>query len=247
MTEDVFGELNRFRQYAGALQKMVARAQSMAPQRSEGVDRRGAIRIVLGKNGLPESIHVANDWQSRLTPEVFANAVTEAFQVAVGRRLEAWTKTLEDADWQGRIERLQSNLENRSSPSPPADLPAAFKENLGRITPRPTNEVVEDMLRAVESIDEDSPTPKAVKGIGANSGRKLIIVLSENGIETCKADPKWVAQQTAAGLSGALNDALSSAHLSLKRAAKSKPKTSAPDGLLYEAMSIFVDPRRLET
>jgi hypothetical protein len=247
MTEDIFGELNRFRQYAGALQKMVARAQSMAPQSSEGADRSGAIRMVLGKNGLPESIKVTADWQSRLTAEVFSNAVTEAFQVAAGRRLEAWTKLLEDENWQGKIEGLQKNFENRSSPTPQAELPAAFKDNLSRITPRPTNEVVEDMIRAAEKADQDSHIPEAVKGAGSNANRKLFIVLSENGLETCRADVKWVAQQTAVGLSAALNDALASARLRLKQAAKSKPKSSVPDGLIYEAMSLFTDPRRLET
>lgn len=246
MTEDIFGDLNRFRQYAGALQKMVARAQSMAPQSSEGADRSGAIRMVIGKNGLPESIQVTTDWQRKLTSEAFSNAVVEAFQVAAGRRLEAWTKLLEDENWQGKIERLQSNFENRSSPPPPTDLPAAFKDNLRRIKPRPVNEVVEDMVRAVESIDQNPHIPEAAKGAGANANRKLIVVLSENGMEACKADPKWVAQQTAVGLTGALNDALSSARLSLKRAAKSKPKSSVPDGLIYEAMSLFMDPSRLE-
>lgn len=247
MTEDIFGELNRFRQYAGALQKMIARAQEMAPQSIEGADRSGTIRLMLGKDGLPESIRVATDWQSRLTPEVFSNAVTEAFQVAVGRRLEAWTKTLEDENWQGKIEHLQNNFEKRSSPPPPTELPAAFKDNLRRITPRPTNEVVEDIIQAVERIDQDPKIRDVARGASSNTGRKLIIVLSENGIETCKADPKWVAGQTATGLSAALNDALSSARLSLKRAAKSKPKSSVPDGLIHEAMSLFVDPRRLET
>lgn len=247
MTEDIFEELNRFRQYVGALQKMIARAQSMAPQSTEGIDRSGAIRMILGKSGLPESIKVTTDWQSKLTPEAFSNAVTEAFRVAAGRRLEAWTKTLEDENWQGKIERLQNNFENRSAPPPPADLPAAFKGHLSRIAPRPTNEVVEDMIRAMERVDQGSRIVEAVKRAGSNDGRKLMIVLSENGVETCKADPKWVAQQTAATLTGALNDALSSARLSLKQAASSKPKSSLPDGLIYEAMSLFADPRRLET
>jgi hypothetical protein len=95
-------ELVQIQQYAAGLRGLLATAQADAPRISEGVDRTGTIRAVLGPDGLPDSFRIESGWNRKITAETFGGAVLEAFQAAMGERLAVWTRTLEKQGWQVR-------------------------------------------------------------------------------------------------------------------------------------------------
>ena len=94
MTTDLIRELQQIQRYAAGLHDLLAKAKAQAPRQAEGTDRSGAVRVVLGPDGFPETIRVDGGWQRRLSAAAFGGAVGEAFSAATGDRLAAWTTTL---------------------------------------------------------------------------------------------------------------------------------------------------------
>jgi hypothetical protein len=119
-------ELAQIQQYAAGLQGLLATAQTEAPRSSEGTDRTGTVRVVLGSDGLPSSFRVESGWNRKIAAENFGGAVLEAFQVAMGERLAVWTRTLEEQGWQAQTDQLRLDLEGRPAASTPGEIPPAF-------------------------------------------------------------------------------------------------------------------------
>ena len=68
MAEDLIRELVRLQRYASQLHALIAEAQAQAPRSARGTDSSGAVHVLLGPDGLPESIRVDPDWRQRLDP-----------------------------------------------------------------------------------------------------------------------------------------------------------------------------------
>src|SRR5262245_59440547 len=82
------------------LRDLIRAAEAGVPERIEGIDRSGAVRIVTGVDGLPESIEVVPEWQRYLRPPALAAAITEAARNAAYLRRQAWSLALADPDLQ---------------------------------------------------------------------------------------------------------------------------------------------------
>ncbi|WFB07107.1 hypothetical protein LRS74_08620 [Streptomyces sp. LX-29] len=259
MADDIFRELQKFQDYMRNLQQFMSDINSLTPERAEGMDAQGAVRVRLGTKGLPESIDVASDWQRRQDPESIGQAVVEAYGSAMSDWMERWSRSLTDMGWERRAERvgdLRGALGSAPAAStysgsgaafglPPAGMP---ERDLRHVVPRPLDQVMEDVLTGfdmLEGASEDSFAPPEVKGESA--GRRVSITLSQHGLVSCEVDPQWAAQQTAVRLGKALDEALAQA---LTKAEQSESAGAAGlanlhlSGVMDEALAILNNPQR---
>jgi hypothetical protein len=92
------------------------------------------------------------------------------------------------------------------------------------------------------------PAPRPA-GAGTNRGGTLEISLSADGQVSCRADARWVQQQSGAQLSAALSDALAAARDRLAAAASTQVVSGVAgakaEGLLQEILAVLGDPQRL--
>ncbi|MDQ4011780.1 MAG: hypothetical protein M3228_14070 [Actinomycetota bacterium] len=246
MTDDLMRELIQLQQYAAGLQGLLATAQAEAPRSSEGTDRTGTIRASLGPDGLPNSFRIEPGWHRKITAENFGGAVLEAFQAAMGKRLAIWTTTLEQQGWQAQAARLRIDLDQQPSVSGQAEMSPAFGHPVEDVTPRPIDQVAEDMIKAFDHVgDFAAPPPQVARGAGSSRSDKLVLTLSTAGLVSCTADPKWVSAQTAASLMNALGEALTAARADLENSAGRPAPSRSLDRLFTEALALLRDPRRV--
>ncbi len=247
MTDQLMRELAQIQQYAAGLQGLLATAQAEAPRSSDGADRTGTVRVFLDPDGLPNSFRIEPGWNRKITAEGFGGAVLEAFQAAMGERLASWTRTLEEQGWQAQADRLRVDLDEPASTSGAGEIPSAFRHPVEDVTPRPIDQIAEDMSKACDHVgDLAAPPPGATGGTGASRSGKLVLTLSRAGLVSCTADPEWVSGQTAATLMNALGEALAVARADL---ASGTGQAAAPSGsldrLFAEALALLRDPRRV--
>jgi hypothetical protein len=242
--EDILGDLRRLEQYAAGLQELMGEFQRAAPARSEGADRSGMVRAVLGPDGLPEAIRVSAQWRDRLAAESFGGAVVGACEAAAQDRGEAWSQTLQRAGWQQRLDRLGTEP-NGAAAAGLGQVPAAFQRAGRDIKPRPLNELAEAVISALDALSAPAAQPQTEppRGTGANLQHTLAVTLTLGGQVTCEADPRWVSHQTGAQLSGALSAALAAARGSLASASQAS-RAAVPPGaqqLMDETLAALDD------
>jgi nucleoid-associated protein YgaU len=121
--EEILRDLARLRNYAAGLQQVMADFQQAAPERSQGTDRSGAVRAVLGADGLPEAIRVDAHWGNRLRAGSFGAAVVEASETAMRERGAAWSRALKGSDWQRRVDLLEAGPASADAVDPGTVLP----------------------------------------------------------------------------------------------------------------------------
>jgi hypothetical protein len=231
--------------YAAALHGLLAAAQAQAPQRSEGVDRSGTVHVSLGPDGLPERFRVSADWHRRIEAAAFGGAVLDACQVAVGERMAAWTRSLENEGWQTRLEGLRGGPQDSGTGSVPDRVPLVSHRTATDVRPRPIGDVTEEVFRAFDDLSRwMARPPQPDSGSGTAGGGRLVVTLSGAGLTSCTADPRWVADQTAPRLTTALDRALSEALQDLANKPEKPPPTAELDGLLTEVMALLHDPGR---
>jgi hypothetical protein len=190
--------MDGYREYTAALQRAAAEQESQLPQRVEGVDPTRAVRVVIGPDGLPESVEVDYDWHRHLRPEKIAQALQSAYQDATKQRLRAWA----DA------------METFTLPDPPpvgAVVPTAYRPAAPdpQIRPRRIEEIGADIARlaAEPAADPDAPPPT---GSGATAHGKLTLTLATDHL-ACTVDHFWAADQTGEELSTAFATVLAAA------------------------------------
>jgi hypothetical protein len=202
--------MDGYREYAAALQRAAAEQESQLPQRVEGVDPSRAVRVVIGPDGLPESVEVDFDWKRNLRPEKIAQAVQSAYQDAVKQRLRAFagamgTLTLPDPPAAGATV-------PPASPPPAAGAP---------VRPRRLEEIGADVVRLATdpAADPEAPPPS---GSGATAYGKLTLTIATDHL-TCTVDHFWAADQTGEELTAAFATALAAARADYAQAAGRSP------------------------
>ncbi|WP_143219241.1 hypothetical protein [Actinokineospora bangkokensis] len=238
--DDLMAQFAQMQKYTAALHGLMTAAQEHAPRHAEGTDGSGLVRVELGPDGLPVSIRVAAEWTRRITAEGFAGAVVEAAQAAMSERMREWTQALAQDGWRDRADRMRG-----PSAATGGQVPAAFRKPAPQVDPRPIGDVAEDMFKAFDRVGSAASAPAATGASGSDESGKLTITLSPTGMTGCTADPRWVAEQSAARLMNALDGALRSAKAALAGAAAAPTQDSGLDGLLAEAMALLNDPRKL--
>ncbi|MET0235422.1 MAG: hypothetical protein ABW224_12330 [Kibdelosporangium sp.] len=235
MTDDLIRELRQLQQYASGLQGLIADAEANAPARAEGTDSSGAVHVVLGPNGVPKSYRVDQGWERKLRPEAFGDAVLGAFEQAMQDRMKAWTTTLQKDNWQSKVD----NLENQPQ------VPVMFQGPKFTGTPRPLDDLAEDMMKAFDDVQQAPDLPKPAYAVGTAGGGKLTLTLSKSGVVSCVADPRWVSAQTATRLTNALSEALAAAKQELEKMSVAQEPANPLDRLIGETFALLNDPQRL--
>jgi hypothetical protein len=213
---DLADDLARLRRDAARAAGLRSAIDRAAPARSEGADRTGAVSVVLGPGGLPETIQVHARWRERLAAVSFASAVSDACQAAMRRRGAAWARALDSAEWRERIARL--DLESAEPP------PEAFRRHDGGPRPQVLGVLAEDVITVFDAAMAAAERARAEppRGTGINAERTVALTLSPGGRVACRADARWVHRQTGLALSGALDQALAAARQNLARASGSE-------------------------
>lgn len=179
--------LERLRQRASDLQEMAQRVQDAAPARTEAADRAGVVRVVVGADGLPESIQVESRWQERIRPQDLGAAITEASQQALSRRNETWSRTFELSDQQGNVGGRAPDAGARQAPY---SVPTPGYGGAGSPSvPRSLSEISEDVIGMLDSVTSGLQTGAAPAQVqGFNPDRTLSISLTRNGQFSCTVD-----------------------------------------------------------
>jgi DNA-binding protein YbaB len=244
VNEEIMAQFAQIQRYAAGLQGLLAEAQAMAPGRSQGADRNGAVHVTIGPDGLPSSFRVAPDWKRKIEADTFGSAVLEACQAAIGDRLSVWTHALADDGWQDRVERLKGGAADPAPPSQaPARIPPALRNAVQRARPRPADQLAEEVLGALDNVEQF--TPSSASGSGSAAGGKLTVTINTTGLTSCTADHKWVSRQTAALLMNELGAALAAARADLQTQSQRTEPATEMDRLIAESLSLLNDPSRL--
>jgi hypothetical protein len=244
VNDEIMAQFAQIQRYAAGLQGLLAEAQAMAPKRSQGADRSGAVRVTTGPDGLPVSFQVAPDWRSKVAAEAFGAAVVEACQAAIGDRLATWTNTLAEDGWQDKVERLKGGPADPAPPSQePARIPPAFRRPADQAWPRPVDQIAEEVLRAADGVGR--LTPSSASGTGSAARGKLTVTVNRTGLTSCTADPQWVSRQTAALLMNALGVALAAARADHQARSRRPEPATGMDRLIAETLSLLDNPDRL--
>ena len=205
-------DMRQLLRYGETLQEAVTESLRLAPQHSEGGDPTGSVRTVLGPDGLPETIRVSPYWNQKLGPEEFAAAVDAACLTAVQTRGAEWAETMRKSGWQQRLDRLDTDA-TTAAPADPNPVPPAYRRANGN-PPRPMTELAEEAISLIDAglhqVSEAGP-PRTPRGTGTSRGGTLELSVTSAGQVTCRADPRWVAQQSGAQLSMALASVLATA------------------------------------
>ncbi len=259
--EEILRDLARLRRYGSGLQNLLGELQRMAPGRSEGTDPSGAVRATLGPDGLPETIRVSPYWKEKTQSGAFGEAVTAACLAAMRQRGADWSETMRRTGWQERLDRLDTEAgpgdagpggagTNGGGTAGAGDadpVPPAFRRPNGA-APRPLDVLAEESISLLDAALRPVPAPRP-GGTGSNRAGTLEISLSAGGQVSCRADPRWVSQQSGAQLSAALSDALAAARDRLAAAASTQVVSgidgTKAEGLLQEILAVLGDQQRL--
>jgi hypothetical protein len=177
MTEDTIRNLRRIQAHAAGLRDLLADLPGREPARAAGTDRSGAVRLLLGPDGLPESVHLAPDWPRRLPATDLGDAVLAASLAAAGQRMTAWPNTPDrqptkqppdptfgvpaakrprSPEWPGSVDSRESP-EPRSPVSPVSPVSPESMES--PVSPESVESMVSlgsvESLRSLESLAEE--------------------------------------------------------------------------------------------
>lgn len=245
MVKDIVHELHQIQQYAAGLRRLLESAQAQVPTHSESTDRSSMIRVSLDADGLPASIRIEPGWQRRLSAEAFGTAVVEAGQAAMGARLEAWARGLQESGWIAEVDQFQEEVAAQY-PVAPAARPPAFTLDGAAKKARPVDAVAEEVIRALDEVTSLVPAPpQASVGHGVDESGALTLTISRAGLVSCHADPRWVGKQSTASLSNALSEALAAARADLTRHPAHPAPSSGWDRLFVEALELLNEPHRV--
>jgi DNA-binding protein YbaB len=246
--DDVYREVAAFQRQAADLRRVLEDAQAHAPESATGADPTGAVRVALGRDGVPDEISVDASWRSRLAATALAGAVHEAFQSAAQARLAEWTKTLERGRWRQDAERV---MRGRSEPAgfatPLSEVPAMFGGAAAQVTPpRGLDALAEEMmstLRRADEIAEGAPALVGATGRAA-SGKVVVTVSRAGGLTGCDISARWAEQTSPSMLNRGLAQALAEARRKLAAQPAAAPAAQF-DALFAEVLDVLQNPARL--
>ncbi|MEH1029760.1 hypothetical protein V6W11_18615 [Micromonospora profundi] len=240
MTDDIVRSLQELRSYALGLQGILSEAQASMPEQVVATDATGAVQVVLGPDGSPESIAVESGWRRRLAAEQLTAAVLEACEAAAVERMAAVSEALPDDAADPRADQPGER------PAETADsLPAAMRAQVDRAQPRPLDELVEDVLRAADNIDEYAAlSPIAATGTGTDASGQIVVTVSAAGLLSCDAEPYWLETQGGADLTAALTEAVAAARADLADATRQAAGANELDQLFAETLATLNDLQR---
>jgi DNA-binding protein YbaB len=229
------GNLKYLRQRAIDLQEKMSRLQDAAPERTEGTDQSGTVRVVIDRDGIPKSIQVGAHWQDKIHPQALKAAIVEASQQATHRRGEVWSRILELSD--------QSAKSGHNSPSTSYPDSADMGPSPMAFAPRPLGQIADDLLKMLDQV-LSSPLPEAQSREVAPD-RELTLTLAPGGQLSCTIDAPWASRQSDGQLNQVLGTALNSARQRLRaQEAASNSSSDRLSALSAEIRAVFSEAQR---
>jgi len=237
--EETQRDLIRLIRYGSGLQQLMSELGQAAPERSEGSDTSGMVRVTIAADGLPSRISVQSRWQDRLTADSLSAAVTEAWAAAQQHRGEAWARALERSGWQQRMDRLEAEAEQAAAAATDP-VPAAFRRPAADVPPRPLPVLYDEVMSAADvAMARSARAPREPStAVGSNRQRTVTVSLTPAGQLTCQADARWVSGRSGAELTEVLNAALSMARAGIAAAdGEEAARTAGQDRLMAEVFA----------
>ncbi|MBO0801573.1 MAG: hypothetical protein J2P25_00645 [Nocardiopsaceae bacterium] len=226
-----------------------------------GSDRRSAVRVTLGRDGLPERFDVDSRWRQRVPPAELAAAVDEARTAAMANRGAEWAEALANRDAgptaadapAGAVNQARPGAERPDRANPrPREAPVAAEpsrtvsgaEPGGAVSGAEPSRTISELVEAV--LSSRGPARGATRDASGGGGRarsgrgtvgRVVIELSGSGMR-CEIDPKWAQWRSGMEIGDALNGALRSARAQLAATA-ADPSTEHAGGadLLTDALA----------
>ncbi|MBO2460231.1 hypothetical protein [Actinomadura violacea] len=222
-------EMDALLQYASELQKTLEGINSATPASSEATDQSGAVRVVLGADGVPERFRVANDWNRKVDVRSLGHAVAEACEIALQQRMAAWGEAMQERGLLEEMERIDRLEAQAGAVSPGLDdsLPPGLQRKTA--VHRPPLELLADRaLGAQDALDSflashDGTPPPEPRGSGADRNRAVALTVTASGAVTCEIDARWAERRSGAQIADALNGVLERARADLARAVEAAP------------------------
>jgi hypothetical protein len=192
--EEIQRDLLRLIHYASGLRQLMTELQQAAPERGEGSDATGMVRAELGAGGFPTRIAVRSQWEGRLRARLFGAAVAQACEAAQQRRGLGWSRALEQAAWQERMGRLDTESLQAAAAAREA-VPPAFRRPGPGAVQRSFMSLYEEVMSAADAAmaPASRAQPSSSPGVGRNPERTVTISVTRAGRLTCQADPRWVS------------------------------------------------------
>ena len=235
MNDDPLRDLSKLQPHGLGLQRQFENANSQVPQQVEGQDPTGAVRVVVGGDGLPVSFDVDYDWKRNLRPEALGRAVEQAVKAASDRRQMALGQVFANIDWSQPEGLLGSTA---SAPAPPQRAPEQTRTEIKQ--PRDVSELMRDLLDATDDLDALA-TAATAEGVGTAGFGRLELRLAPTGMVSCTADHFWASDKSGRELSDSLTNALAAAREDLARVTAASPAGRLA-GMLNEVTAILRDP-----
>ncbi|ROP33721.1 hypothetical protein EDD30_6757 [Couchioplanes caeruleus] len=224
MGDDMMARLVELQAKVTQFGELAAQLASAIPKQTEGSDATGSVLVVLGSDGLPDSVTVRNGWHQRLQAADLGAAIMQANGDAVRRGMTEWTNHLDDTRrWQQQktLDEDRPRVDPSDSGLPPAGVA------------RESSELTEGVLEALHKVQQPAPAvPHAVEG--TDPGSQVTVTLGAAGPLSCAIDADWAATRDGESISSAVNTAL-------RAARDAMPARHAPgadlDGLLGDALA----------
>lgn len=215
------GQPDQLQQQAARLGRLAHNLAVAVPQRAEGRDATGWVRLLLDRDGTPTEIKVRDGWQHRVRPQRLADAVLDANTDAARQALQQWLTAVNDAGW-----RHGSNVENDAERTslPTTELPSGHA--------RGSNELAEQAThRLREARTGQTSTPVAE---GRDDGEHVTVRLAPGGLVGCTIEPDWAVHRDGVTISSALATAL-------RRAVERRPAPPrGQDSLIGDALANLI-------
>lgn len=212
-----------------ALQEQAARLGGLArglsravPQRADGTDATGWVRVVLDRTGRPADIQVRNGWDQRMRADQIGAAVGEACVDAVRQGMRAWSESLDDSRWHAQRSAIPRGDDDDGERP---DLPAG--------EPREVTELAEVVLSRLQSVRQAQVRESSAVS-GSDDEARVTIHLEPGGAVSCVIDERWAVRRTGDAITTALTTALSRARSAL---AGENPPAAGVDGLIGDVLA----------
>lgn len=227
-------DLQRAQRRAAEMRELSREMEDAAPARAEGADRARSVRVVLGRDGVPESIRVDDRWRDRIGPDSLGAAIAEASQAALRCRGEAWSRALEQSGWPDRAGR-QAPGPGRVPDPAPGSRPAP-----GPRPRRSVSDLAEEVIAMSAKVTAASRP--AARAQGSTPGRHVVITLARGGSVSAAVDAAWAGKQVSGLLNQALGTALAAALEELNRPEEEPGDAARLSRLFEESLSMINQP-----
>jgi hypothetical protein len=234
--DDIFDRLHQLRRDLARLQEVAATLRACTSPGAEAHDPTRAVQVVIDGDGIPVSLRVQPGWQRHVDPGALGEVTTSTYLAAVSSGMHTLSEALERSPW-------KSQAAHSDRLPPDEDQPVEMRSPAVATDPHPVRELralADDVLATLRVTRAQAvaapPTVVATAAMGAVS-----LTLSTHGLQECRIDPRWAAQQSTHDLNSALHDALHSARDELAKVRVPGSLTDTAQGLRQEALATLLN------